>query len=76
MIELKTSSLQDEVSNGPREDDHLPHMKKSSRGLPSSESKKVAFENAVTSCTSRVDDNTLKFLKYGAQLESAIIRAG
>ena len=51
-------------------------MKKSNRGLPSSESKKVAFENAVTNCTSRVDAGTLKFLKYGAQFESAMIRAG
>jgi hypothetical protein len=54
----------------------LTHMKKSNRGLPSSESKKVAFENAVTNCTSRVDADTLRFLKYGAQLERAIISAG
>jgi hypothetical protein len=54
----------------------LPYMKKSNRGLPSSESKKVAFENAANNCTSRVDADTLKFLKYGAQFESAIIRAG
>ena len=51
-------------------------MKKRSRGLPSSESRKVAFENAVISCTSRVDDDTLKFLKYGAQFESAMTKAG
>ena len=51
-------------------------MKKRSRGLPSSESRKVALENAVTSCTSRVDADTLRFLKYGAQLESAITNAG
>ena len=54
----------------------LSYIKKSNRGLPSSESKKVAFENAVTSWTSRVDADTFKFLKYGAQFESAIIRAG
>ena len=54
----------------------LPYMKKRSRGLPSSESKKVALENAVTNCTSRVEADTLKFLKYGAQFESAITKAG
>jgi hypothetical protein len=53
-----------------------PYMKKSSLGLPSSERRKLALENAATSCTSRVEADTLRFLKCGAQFESAIIRAG
>jgi len=54
----------------------LSYIKKRSRGFPSSESRKVALENAVINCTSRVDACMLKFLKYGAQFDSAITKAG
>lgn len=51
-------------------------MKNKSRGWPSSERRNREFENEVNSWTNRVEDVTLRFLKYGAQFESAIIRPG
>lgn len=51
-------------------------MKNNNRGWPSSDNKNVGFENDVTSWTNRVEAETLKFLKYGAELDSAMTRAG
>ncbi len=51
-------------------------MKKSNRGWPSSESRKEEFENAVNSCISRAEEATLRFFKYGAAFDKAMIYAG
>ena len=52
------------------------YKKNSNRGWPSSASKNTGFENEVKSWIGRTDDVTLRFLKYGATLERAMIRAG
>lgn len=51
-------------------------MKKSKRGWPSSDSKKDGLQNAVKSCMRRAAELILKFLKYGAAFDNAIISAG
>ena len=51
-------------------------MKNSNLGWPSSANKKTGLANDVKSWTSRAEAVTLRFLKYGAELDSAMIRAG
>lgn len=52
------------------------HMKKSNRGCPSSDSKNRGVEKALNSWSNRVDEVKLRCLKYGAELDRAMIRAG
>jgi hypothetical protein len=51
-------------------------MKKRSLGCPSSDKRNIGLEKEVKSCISRVEAETLTFLKYGAALDKAIIKAG
>jgi hypothetical protein len=51
-------------------------MKKRSRGCPSSDNRNSGFENEVSSWMRRAEAVTPMFVKAGAALESAIIRAG
>ena len=51
-------------------------MKKRRRGCPSSASRKAGLANDVNSCNSLVAELTVKSLKYGAELDSAMINAG
>ena len=51
-------------------------MKKRSRGCPSSDSRNSGFANDVNSWRRRAEAVTPMFVKEGAALESAMIRAG
>jgi hypothetical protein len=51
-------------------------MKNKSLGWPSSASRKSGFEKDVNSWISRAEAVTVRFLKYGAEFESAITSAG
>jgi hypothetical protein len=51
-------------------------MKNKSLGWPSSANRNVGFANELNSWSRRVEELTLKDLKYGAELESAIMSAG
>jgi len=51
-------------------------MKNSSRGWPSSPNRNAGFEKAAKSWRSLFEELRLKFWKYGAELESAMMSAG
>ena len=51
-------------------------MKNNSRGWPSSARRKRGFEKDVKSWISRVEDVTVRSLKYAAELAKEIIKAG
>ena len=52
------------------------YIKNKSLGCPSSANKNVGFANEVKSWSNRVAELTFKDLKYGAELERAMMSAG